>query len=254
MTDVFLCFIDNNTTNLKNLNSPAAARKKGAVLSGWAILFAYIIGLFLLSSPGFCQPRIHTIPSAHPDFVDITTNPNVRLDKRYACTNNCCGEILDSNRYSCTLHPIAAAKFQKASEILAKEEPGWKFIVFDAFRPISVQKKLYQHVRGTPRAHYVAYPSFSIHCYGFAIDLSLIDAKGKAIDMGTDFDDFSQLAEPRYEQSNLRSGKLTKEQYTNRLLLRSVMKRAGFHQLQKEWWHYEALPEHVIRQKYRQLE
>lgn len=161
---------------------------------------------------------------------------------------------LDTNRYSCTLHPIAAEKFLKACNILSKEKPGWKFIVFDAFRPLSVQKKLYRHVKGTPKAHYVAYPTFSIHCYGFAIDLSILDAEGKAIDMGTEFDDFTQLAEPRYEAKNLKEGKLTKEQISNRMLLRSIMKRAGFHQLQREWWHYEALPQHVVRQRYKQLD
>ncbi len=162
--------------------------------------------------------------------------------------------ILDSNQFSCSLHPIAASKFQKACEILAKEKPGWKFIVFDAFRSIAVQKKLYQQVKGTAKAHYVAYPTYSIHCYGFAIDLSLLDDKGRSLDMGTEFDDFSKLAEPRHEMKYLKSGKLTKEQYANRLLLRSVMKRAGFHQLQREWWHYEALPQHIIRRQYKQLE
>lgn len=202
----------------------------------------------------YAQPPIHPLTSSHQDFLDIAAYPNVKLDKRYASTNNFCGMILDTNKYSCSLHPIAAGKFLKACGILAKEKPGWKFIVFDAFRPISVQKKLYDHVRGSPRAHYVAYPTYGIHCYGFAIDVSLADAKGTTLDMGTDFDDFSELSEPRYEAGNLHSGKLTKEQYANRLLLRSVMKRAGFHQLQREWWHYEALPEKIVRQRYKQLD
>ena len=200
------------------------------------------------------QPPIHPLSSSHEDFIDIAAYPNVKLDKRYASTNNFCGIILDTNRYSCSLHPIAAAKFQKACDILGKEKPGWKFIVFDAFRPLSVQKKLYQHVKGTAQAHYVAYPTYGIHCYGFAIDLSLLDANGKELDMGTNYDDLSARAEPRYEATFLRSGKLSKEQFANRLLLRSIMKRAGFHQLQKEWWHYEALPEHVVRQRYKQMD
>ena len=213
----------------------------------------YTVFCIFLPPNAFAQPPIHQISSSHRDFIDIAAYPNVKVDKRYASSNNFCGEILDSDKYSCSLHPIAAEKFQKACQILAKEEPGWKFVIFDAFRPISVQKKLYLHVKGTPKAHYVAYPSYGIHCYGFAIDLSLLDVENKALDMGTDFDDFSQRAEPRFEITNMISGKLTKEQYANRLLLRSIMKRAGFHQLQREWWHYEALPEHVVRAKYRQL-
>ena len=216
-------------------------------------LFAIVTSLFFLSEV-FAQPPIHPLTSSHQNFVDINTFSNVKLDKRYASANNFCGIILDTNKYSCSLHPVAAEKFQKATEILSKEKPGFKFIVFDAFRPLSVQKKLYQHVKGTPMAHYVAYPSYGIHCYGFAIDLSLLDDHGKELDMGTGYDDLSQLAEPRYEIKYLQSGKLTKEQYANRLLLRSIMKHAGFHQLQREWWHYEALPEHIVRARYKQMD
>jgi D-alanyl-D-alanine dipeptidase len=216
------------------------------------ILFLAILLFF--SCRLFAQPPIHPIVSSHQDFIDVAAFPNVKLDKRYATTNNFCGEILDTNKYSCSLHPLAAEKFRRACEILAAEEPGWKFVVYDAFRPISVQKKLYAHVKGTPKARYIAYPSYGIHCYGFAIDLSLLDDEGKEVDMGTDFDDFTELAEPRYEIKFMQSGKLIKEQYANRLLLRSIMKRAGFHQLQREWWHYEALSEKIVRAKYKRLD
>jgi D-alanyl-D-alanine dipeptidase len=216
--------------------------------------FLSLVYFCFIAVPLCAQPPIYPLSSSHKDFVDIASLPNVKLDKRYASTNNFCGEILDTNKFSCSLHPLAAEKFLNAARILSEEEPGWKFVVFDAFRPLSVQKKLYQHVKGTPKAHYIAYPSYGIHCYGFAIDLSILDDDGKPLDMGTDFDDFSELAEPRYEVKFMRSGKLTKEQYANRLLLRSIMKRAGFHQLQREWWHYEALPEHDVRAKYKQLD
>jgi len=166
--------------------------------------------LFFIQMLAFGQPAMQ-----RTDFIDITAYKNVKIDKRYATTNNFCSEILDSNKFTCFLHPIAAAKFRNACEILAKEEPGWKFIVYDAFRPLSVQKKLYQHVKGTPNAHYIAYPTYGIHCYGFAIDLSLIGVQGKPLDMGTEFDDFSQLSEPKYEAKFMSSGKLTKKQYTN---------------------------------------
>jgi D-alanyl-D-alanine dipeptidase len=213
----------------------------------------FVILLFLFSRGILiAQPPVHPANSSHEDFIDISTFENVKLDKRYASANNFCGEILDTNKFSASLHPIATEKFLKACQILAKEKPGWKFVVFDAYRPLSVQKKLYEHVRGTPKAHYVAYPSYGIHCYGFAIDLSLIDNKNKELDMGTDYDDLSALAEPRYEAKFLHEGKLSKQQYENRMLLRRIMKEAGFHQLQREWWHYEALPEHIVRANYRQ--
>ena len=223
-------------------------------LRGLLLRSISLISCLIIFEVAQAQPPIHPLISTHQDFIDVASIPNVKLDKRYASDNNFCHMILDSNKCSCSLHPLAAAKFLKACDLLAKEKPGWKFVVFDAFRPISVQKKLYQVVKGTLKAHYVAYPSYGIHCYGFAIDLSLLDENGKVIDMGTDFDDFSELAEPRFEVKYLHSGKLSKEQYANRLLLRSVMKRAGFYQLQREWWHYEALPEHIVRQRFKQMD
>src|ERR1043166_5975100 len=74
--------------------------------------------LILFSFPGFllAQPPLHPPHSSHSDFIEISVYPNVKLDKRYATTNNFCNEILDTNRYTCSLHPIAAEKFLKASQ------------------------------------------------------------------------------------------------------------------------------------------
>ncbi|HET9136518.1 MAG TPA: M15 family metallopeptidase [Candidatus Kapabacteria bacterium] len=188
------------------------------------------------------------IPSG---FVDISALPTVTIDKRYATTNNCCGRILDSTKF-CILRDIAYKKLEAACSILQKEHPGWKFIVFDAYRPLSVQKQLWDHVKGTPYARYVAYPlNGSLHTMGLAIDLSIIDEDGKPLDMGTGFDEFTPLAAPRNEAEYLRTKKLSQEQYQNRLILRRIMQRAGFIQLQSEWWHYEAMHQKTARARYK---
>ena len=68
--------------------------------------------------------------------------------------------------------------------------------------------------------------------------------------MGTGFDDFSELAQPQYENQFLNEGKLSDDQIQNRLLLRNVMFEAGFIQLPIEWWHFDALPQNEVRANY----
>jgi D-alanyl-D-alanine dipeptidase len=183
-------------------------------------------------------------------FADLSTLPTVIVDKRYATTNNVCGKILDSNSV-CYLREIAYKKLEAACGILSREHPGWKFIVFDAYRPLSVQRQLWDQVKGTPNARYVAYPpNGSLHTMGLAIDLSLVDETGRQLDMGTGFDEFTPLAAPRNETKYLRTKQLSQAQYANRLILRRTMQRAGFIQLQSEWWHYEAMHQKTARAKY----
>lgn len=195
-------------------------------------------------------PASAVVPAPN-GFADIALLPNVSVEKRYASTNNFCGKVLDTSSV-CMLRDVAYEKFEKASEILRAEHPGWKFVVFDAYRPAYVQEKLWQAVRGTPRSKYVAYPKcVSLHSLGLALDLTLADEHGRQLDMGTDFDAFTPLASPRFEAENVRTKKLTSEQYANRLLLRRMMQRAGFIQLQSEWWHYEALHEKTAHERYK---
>jgi D-alanyl-D-alanine dipeptidase len=211
-------------------------------------LYSYLLKIALLTFIQWGIPSISFLPSG---FKDLSTLPTVTIDKRYATTNNCCGRVLDSTT-NCILRDIAFQKLETACTILESEHPGWKFIVFDAYRPLSVQKQLWDHVKGTAYARYVAYPlNGSLHTMGLAIDLSLIDQTGKQIDMGTGFDEFTPLAAPRNEAEFLRTKKLTPEQYQNRLILRRIMQRAGFIQLQSEWWHFEAMHQKTARAKYK---
>jgi len=190
-----------------------------------------------------------------PDFVDVSAFPNVQTDLRYASDNNFLKKNVYGNFHQCFLHRVAADKFREAVTLLGREYPGWKFLVFDCLRPRSIQKEFYAAVEGTPQQPYVANPgSGSIHNYGFAIDLSLQDELGREVDMGTGFDDFTALAEPRREPQYLASGQLSRQQVDNRRILRSIMQRAGFTQLPNEWWHYDALPKQEVRSRYRIVE
>lgn len=193
--------------------------------------------------------------SHNPNYTDVTAYPHVHTSLRYATTDNFLKQNVYGDFHRCYLQQVAADKFHKAVDLLGKERPGWKFLVFDCLRPRSIQKKFFAVVAGTPQQPYVANPrNGSIHNYGFAIDLSLEDASGHPIDMGTGFDDFSKRAEPRREQYFLALGKLTAQQLANRRILRQIMQRAGFIQLATEWWHYDALPKKEVRTHYKIVE
>ena len=114
-----------------------------------------------------------------------------------------------------------------------------------------MQQVLYGHVAGTPGEPYVAKPDpGSMHNFGMALDLSLLDEHGKEIDTGTPFDDFRPIAQPRHEDQFLTEGLLTEEQVRHRRLLRELMESAGFIQLPHEWWHYDALPKESVHGKF----
>jgi D-alanyl-D-alanine dipeptidase len=110
-------------------------------------------------------------------------------------------------------------------------------------------------VKGTPSHIYVVNPAVgSLHSYGFAIDLSFNNQSGKEINMGAPFDYFGKKGEPRHEDEELRSGALSREQYQNRRLLRSILEEAGFHSISTEWWHFDALPGAQVRGHYPPIE
>ena len=188
-------------------------------------------------------------------YVDVSHFPNVHLRLRYATDNNFMKQNVYGDFHECFLHELAAAKFREAVRQLQNEKPGWKFVVFDCLRPRSIQEKLFEVVKGTPRQPYVANPKTgSIHNYGFAIDLSLEDEDGHELDMGTGFDDFSALSRPDQERQNREAGKLTQEQLDHRLILRRIMSQAGFVQLPIEWWHYDALTKEEVKGHYNIVE
>ncbi len=190
--------------------------------------------------------------AASPDYVDIGRFSNVKIDLRYASVNNFMGQNVYGDFRTAYLHKDAAEKFQKATVHLKELYPGWSFIVFDALRPRSVQRVLWAKVKGTKQESYVANPDKgSVHNYGFALDLSLLDEKGQEVDMGTSFDSFQDLAQPRFEEKFLRAGKLTAAQIENRNRLRRLMEPEGFVELKDEWWHFDALPLSIIKSKYK---
>lgn len=170
--------------------------------------------------------------------------PGIQVDLRYSSLHNFVGQDVYGCLEEAYLHPIALEKFKKALRLLEEKKPGYTFKIFDAARPVSVQWKLWKAMPKpeNQKRIYLADPrKGSIHNYGFALDLTLVDAAGKELDMGTPFDFFGPKAQPRLEQSLLKKGVLSKEQVANRKLLREAMTQAGFTITSSEWWHFNAI-------------
>ncbi|GAB4362445.1 MAG: D-alanyl-D-alanine dipeptidase [Kiloniellaceae bacterium] len=146
----------------------------------------------------------------------------------YATPDNVTGKPIYA-RAEAQLHPDAAAALLRATRLAAPL--GLRFRIFDAFRPVEAQWKLWEVF---PDPEFVADPRLgSCHSRGIAVDLTLIDAvSGEALDMGTPFDDFTAL-------SHHGRGDLPVEVQRNRLLLLGLMTAAGWDWIQSEWWHYQ---------------
>ena len=147
-------------------------------------------------------------------------------DMKYATTDN----FLKAKVYDC------AECFLRLKTVKALLKANTKFIqkgyriqLFDCYRPLDIQKKMWQIVSNP---EYVADPAKgSIHNRGGAVDITLVDAGGKALDMGTPFDFFGPEASHNYQL-------LSDEVKQNRLVLKQTMQENGFVSFDSEWWHY----------------
>lgn len=179
----------------------------------------------------------------------------IRYDLKYATTDNFTKTILYDNLLNIYLHPLAAEKLVKAQKRLRTIHPGYSLLVYDAVRPLSVQKKMYQVVQNTKFAAYVANPSRTgLHNYGMAVDLTICDEKGNPLDMGTPFDYFGSAAGINKEAELVEKGVLTSQQVKNRQLLRNVMIYAGFLTIRGEWWHFNAVSLSEAKRHYKVIE
>jgi len=193
--------------------------------------------------------------SSSDDYLELRDGEGFQIDLRYASTNNFVGHNMYGPFNKAFLHKLAAEKLFTALEHLQTHHPGHRFLIFDALRPRSIQRVLWSHVEGTPGEKYIARPEpGSLHNFGFAVDLSVINPDGRELDMGAGYDDFRDIAQPQLEAKFIASGELTRQHFHNRMLLRSVMETAGFAQLAHEWWHFDALPKVEVKDRFQIVE
>lgn len=148
------------------------------------------------------------------------------FDMKYATDDN----FLKSKVYYCAecyLRLKTVKALLNANEKFIKK--GYRIKIFDCYRPVDIQKKMWKIV-SNPK--YVADPKKgSIHNRGGAVDITLVDLKGKELDMGTPFDYFGLEASHNYQI-------LSNEVKRNRKLLRKIMTKNDFVAFESEWWHY----------------
>ena len=192
--------------------------------------------------------------AASPEFRHLSTIAGIRVDLRYASANNFVGRDLYSP-YDCAwLHRDAAAALEQVVAYLAERAPGHTALVLDALRPQRVQQQLWDALAGTGLQMYLADPARgSIHSYGMALDITLLDPEGHELDMGTGFDDMTNLSHPALEEGFLLTGELSKGQVANRRLLREAMFQAGFLGIRTEWWHFDCGDRELVRSSFRRV-
>ena len=195
------------------------------------------------------------VPSLGPGLVDVAERiPGVQVKLGYSTPDNFMHKDVYGDLERCFLVEDAARMLADAHARLQQRAPGLTLVLYDCARPRSVQLLMWDAVVGTKEQGYVANPHKppgSVHNRGCAVDLSLWDvAKQAPVDMGTPWDFFGALAEPRRESALWKEGKLSSEQLANRLLLREVMLRAGFGLLPHEWWHFDCAAPGVAAKRF----
>lgn len=160
-------------------------------------------------------------------LIKITASDELLIDLAYGTPHNFTGHVIYQNP-QCFLHADAFACLQRAMKLV--KPLGLRIKIFDAFRPTEAQQALWDIV---PNDQYVANPEKgSPHSRGVAIDLTLVDASGAELEMGTPFDDFTVQSHHQNQDVNLEAQK-------NRFLLLGIMSAAGWDFFQNEWWHYQ---------------
>lgn len=215
----------------------------------WGILIA-LIGLTVGGAQAQEDLDGYLSRKGMVDVGRMDTTLHVRL--MYATPDNFMGKTLYKGITRAWLHPKAAAMLVKAQRLVKKQKPGWTLVVYDAARPMSVQRAMWALVRGTPQVNYVSNPANGggLHNYGMAVDVTLADESGIPLPMGTPFDFFGPEAHTTHEEKLLEKGKLTRQEFENRRFLRRVMQEAGFRVIPYEWWHFNAYSRAEARRSY----
>ncbi|MES2589689.1 MAG: M15 family metallopeptidase [Bacteroidota bacterium] len=192
-------------------------------------------------------------------LVDIQTlNSSILIDLKYASEDNFMKQRLYFDIDKVFLQKDVAERLAKVQEYLKELRPDLTLLVYDGVRPLSVQKAMWKALDTIPvkdRVKFVSNPaSGSIHNYGAAVDLTIAQNNGKALDMGAGYDDIREIAYPRMENYFLQKGELTNQQIENRKLLRKVMKSQNFTNIPTEWWHFNACSRNEAKIKYKILQ
>lgn len=189
-----------------------------------------------------CAPSFVSEP-----FVQVTDSEKIRIEMMYPILG------MENGEKNCYMRKSVYAMLERAAELL---DPGYRFVIWDAWRPFALQKELFIkyrigiirdfHLENMDEKEQVKFISRFVadpvrnkvvppaHTTGGALDLTL-EKDGKKLDFGTGFDAFTDKTETVWYESHDESTLIR----DNRRMLYHVMIKAGFTNLSSEWWHYE---------------
>jgi D-alanyl-D-alanine dipeptidase len=215
------------------------------------LLSVYVLVLLLLFScnSGTKKKASAVLPE---DFVYLSEIiPGINLEMRYLGNDNFVGKPVNGyEKEVCICTKQAAEALKKVQDELAGR--NYSLMIFDAYRPqravnhfmrwakdysdTLTKQKYYPNIRKKDlfRLNYIA--SKSSHSRGSTFDLTILDAHGKPLDMGTTFDYFGPESWPS-------SDVVSPQQKKNRMLLQSLMLKHGFKLYKEEWWHFTLMNE-----------
>lgn len=189
------------------------------------LFFSFLVLVFFSDTYLLRAQQVESIPDT--TFVNLKDySADFVYDMKYATEDN----FLKAKVYDC------AECFLRFKTVKALVKANTKFIkkgyhikIYDCYRPLDIQKRMWKIVSNP---EYVADPAKgSIHNRGGAVDITLVDADGKELDMGTSFDFFGPEASHYFDN-------LSDEVKQNRALLKRIMKKSNFNSFDSEWWHY----------------
>jgi D-alanyl-D-alanine dipeptidase len=177
------------------------------------------------------RPPTETGDFLQTDLVELTKlDPTIKLDIRYATTNNLFGAVFYSQARAFLQRPAAEAVARANRKL---REQGYGLLVHDGYRPWYVTKVFWD---ATPddKKMFVADPSHgSRHNRGAAVDITLYDLKtGKPVEMVSTYDETTDRAYADYPGG-------TSLHRWHRKLLRDAMESEGFTVFPLEWWHFD---------------
>ena len=182
-----------------------------------------------------------------------TCDSTIQVELMYAKADNFTGAVLYEDLLDAYLHPKAAKALAKAQKHLRQKRPDLSLKIYDAARPMSIQQKMWDKVKGTKKNIYVSNPANGggLHNYGMAVDITLCKLDGDTIPMGTVIDFLGKLAHIDNEAMLVKQKKVSQEAINNRKLLREAMTFAGFKPLRTEWWHFNLCTRAEARRSYK---
>lgn len=191
-----------------------------------------------IQEPAYESPKVNKASTQNKSSVHVkeidgfvllsSLDKDIIIDLRYATAHNFTKKVVYPDNI-CVLRKGTAEKLAKANTQL--EKLGYRIKVWDAYRPVYVQKIFWDLVKDS---RFVAnpYTGGSIHNRGCAVDITLVKSDGSEVSMPSDFDNFSTAA---YRTNT----DMKNEAKKNLDLLTECMIQNGFKTIDTEWWHFE---------------